>query len=264
MGGARVSGGRERIQRSGFAASFRQDHVRFVSAGGHWHGRVAAVRKKAFFPSASCRRITFMALPQYYATAMPTRGSAIPLLVRSSDGRPTKIEGNSGAPNPSNRRQQRSHMAGMEARIHLHRRRYWASTIPIGRNVLPRVATRAPTPQRWMRWHEYFEAVRGQWRSRPGVSDGAEQLAVAGSAASGHRTEDAAGQVVSIRASRSRKKLDRAEQSCRNSGRSVLSVGKGQSNSFAGLRLCRCRRRYLFALPWLCWRVVAWKSPETP
>ncbi|HMJ91394.1 MAG TPA: 4Fe-4S dicluster domain-containing protein, partial [Candidatus Acidoferrum sp.] len=29
-----------------------------------------------------------------YATAMPTRGSAIPLLVRSDDGRPTKVEGN--------------------------------------------------------------------------------------------------------------------------------------------------------------------------
>ena len=31
---------------------------------------------------------------QFYATARPTRGSAIPLLVKSSDGRPTKIEGN--------------------------------------------------------------------------------------------------------------------------------------------------------------------------
>src|SRR5262245_30250012 len=33
-------------------------------------------------------------VPQYFATAMPTRGSAIPLLVKSNDGRPTKIEGN--------------------------------------------------------------------------------------------------------------------------------------------------------------------------
>src|SRR5438876_5449896 len=33
-------------------------------------------------------------VPQYYATAMPSRGSAIPLVVKSSDGRPTKIEGN--------------------------------------------------------------------------------------------------------------------------------------------------------------------------
>ena len=33
-------------------------------------------------------------VPKFYATAMPTRGSAIPLLVKSHDGRPVKIEGN--------------------------------------------------------------------------------------------------------------------------------------------------------------------------
>ena len=33
-------------------------------------------------------------VPKYYATAMPTRGGAIPLVVKSSDGRPTKVEGN--------------------------------------------------------------------------------------------------------------------------------------------------------------------------
>ena len=33
-------------------------------------------------------------VPQYYATAMPTRGSAVPLVVKSNDGRPTKVEGN--------------------------------------------------------------------------------------------------------------------------------------------------------------------------
>src|SRR6185436_6925144 len=37
-------------------------------------------------------------VPQFYATAMPTRGSAIPLLVKSNDGRPTKIEGNPDHP----------------------------------------------------------------------------------------------------------------------------------------------------------------------
>ena len=35
---------------------------------------------------------------QYYATARPTRGSAVPLLVKSHDGRPTKIEGNPNHP----------------------------------------------------------------------------------------------------------------------------------------------------------------------
>src|SRR5205807_9784360 len=33
-------------------------------------------------------------VPQFYATAMPTRGGAIPLVVKSNDGRPIKIEGN--------------------------------------------------------------------------------------------------------------------------------------------------------------------------
>jgi molybdopterin-containing oxidoreductase family iron-sulfur binding subunit len=33
-------------------------------------------------------------VPQYFATAMPVRGSAIPLVVKSSEGRPIKVEGN--------------------------------------------------------------------------------------------------------------------------------------------------------------------------
>jgi MoCo/4Fe-4S cofactor protein with predicted Tat translocation signal len=33
-------------------------------------------------------------VPQFYATAMPGRSSAVPLVVKSHDGRPTKIEGN--------------------------------------------------------------------------------------------------------------------------------------------------------------------------
>ena len=36
--------------------------------------------------------------PQYYATAMPTADGAIPLVVKSNDGRPTKIEGNAAYP----------------------------------------------------------------------------------------------------------------------------------------------------------------------
>jgi len=35
---------------------------------------------------------------QFYATARPTRGSALPLVVKSNDGRPTKVEGNSQHP----------------------------------------------------------------------------------------------------------------------------------------------------------------------
>ncbi len=37
-------------------------------------------------------------VPQYFATAMPRRRSALPLVVKSTDGRPTKIEGNADHP----------------------------------------------------------------------------------------------------------------------------------------------------------------------
>jgi molybdopterin-containing oxidoreductase family iron-sulfur binding subunit len=37
-------------------------------------------------------------VPQYFATAMPARRSAVPLVVKSNDGRPTKIEGNPDHP----------------------------------------------------------------------------------------------------------------------------------------------------------------------
>ncbi len=36
--------------------------------------------------------------PQYYATAMPTRGSAVPLVAKATDGRPVKLEGNALVP----------------------------------------------------------------------------------------------------------------------------------------------------------------------
>lgn len=37
-------------------------------------------------------------VPQFYATARPTRGSAVPLLVKSYEGRPVKVEGNPNHP----------------------------------------------------------------------------------------------------------------------------------------------------------------------
>jgi molybdopterin-containing oxidoreductase family iron-sulfur binding subunit len=37
-------------------------------------------------------------VPQYFATAMPSRRSAVPLLVKSNDGRPTKVDGNPDLP----------------------------------------------------------------------------------------------------------------------------------------------------------------------
>src|SRR5687767_7706765 len=65
----------------------------------------------AGFGLAGCRRPVEKIMPfgkqpegyihgvaQYYATAMPTRGSAMPLLVRSHEGRPIKVEGNPDHP----------------------------------------------------------------------------------------------------------------------------------------------------------------------
>ena len=40
-------------------------------------------------------------VPQYFATSMPTRTGAIPLIVKSNDGRPTKVEGNAEHPDSS-------------------------------------------------------------------------------------------------------------------------------------------------------------------
>ena len=37
-------------------------------------------------------------VPQFFATAMPTRGSAVPLVAKAHDGRPVKVEGNAEHP----------------------------------------------------------------------------------------------------------------------------------------------------------------------
>src|SRR3954470_8251923 len=37
-------------------------------------------------------------VPQFFATAMPTRGGAVPLLAKSYEGRPIKVEGNPSHP----------------------------------------------------------------------------------------------------------------------------------------------------------------------
>src|SRR5205823_939776 len=37
-------------------------------------------------------------VPQFFATAMPTRGGAVPLLAKSYEGRPVKVEGNPSHP----------------------------------------------------------------------------------------------------------------------------------------------------------------------
>jgi len=70
-------------------------------------------------------------VPQYYATAMPTRTAAIPLVVKSSDGRPTKIR------------------TAMAEPTGLRRRQSWASTILTGRCSSSRPATRCSVRRPW-------------------------------------------------------------------------------------------------------------------
>ena len=68
-------------------------------------------------------------VPQYYATAMPTRGGAIPLVVKSNDGRPTKVEGNALYPTATARP------------TASRKRRCWTFTTRTGRCVSNRPAT---------------------------------------------------------------------------------------------------------------------------
>ena len=53
------------------------------------------------YPFAKMPQDYVHGLPQFFATSMPTRGVNVPLIVKSSDGRPTKIEGNPDLPGSS-------------------------------------------------------------------------------------------------------------------------------------------------------------------
>jgi molybdopterin-containing oxidoreductase family iron-sulfur binding subunit len=50
------------------------------------------------YPFAKMPENYIHGVPQFFATAMPSRRSAVPLVVKSSDGRPTKVEGNPDHP----------------------------------------------------------------------------------------------------------------------------------------------------------------------
>jgi len=50
------------------------------------------------YPYAKMPQDYVHGVPQYFATALPTRRTAIPLIVKSNEGRPTKIEGNPDHP----------------------------------------------------------------------------------------------------------------------------------------------------------------------
>lgn len=50
------------------------------------------------YPFAKMPENYFHGVPQYFASSMPTRRTAVPLVVKSNEGRPTKIEGNPDHP----------------------------------------------------------------------------------------------------------------------------------------------------------------------
>ncbi|MBN2505530.1 MAG: TAT-variant-translocated molybdopterin oxidoreductase [Verrucomicrobia bacterium] len=70
----------------------------FLMAGVGWGGAGCRRPEERIFPWAHQPPGVAHGMPQYYATAMPTRGSALPLLVKTLEGRPVKIEGHPGHP----------------------------------------------------------------------------------------------------------------------------------------------------------------------
>jgi molybdopterin-containing oxidoreductase family iron-sulfur binding subunit len=66
----------------------------FLLAGAGLAGTGCRRPEQKILPFARMPEGYVHGVPQFYATAMPARGSAVPLVVKSNDGRPTKIEGN--------------------------------------------------------------------------------------------------------------------------------------------------------------------------
>ncbi|MBI3413867.1 MAG: TAT-variant-translocated molybdopterin oxidoreductase [Verrucomicrobia bacterium] len=79
----------------------RRDFVRLMSASFLLAGfGLTGCRRpeEKIYPFSKMPENYVHGVPQYYATAMPTRGSAIPLVAKWNDGRPTKVEGNAQHP----------------------------------------------------------------------------------------------------------------------------------------------------------------------
>ena len=96
LAASRISEGRERIDRRRFAAAFPEDHVRVVRVRGLGMAGAGCRRpEEKLEPFGKQPEDYVYGKPEYFATAMPTRTGAIPLVVKSYEGRPIKIEGNS-------------------------------------------------------------------------------------------------------------------------------------------------------------------------
>ena len=125
-------------------------------------------------------------VPQYYATAMPTRGGAIPLVVKSNEGRPTKVEGNALHPD-SNGSTDRFAQASVLDLYDPDRATHFKQagkvvTQPAALDFLSGLSRR----------------VRGQERRGPLLPAGAQRVAVARAAAEAGRRALPQGQVVRL------------------------------------------------------------------
>ncbi len=81
----------------------RRDFVKLMSASMAFAGiglMGSGCRKpeQRIYPFAKLPDDYVHGLAKFYATAMPTRTGGVPLLVKSNDGRPTKVEGNPDHP----------------------------------------------------------------------------------------------------------------------------------------------------------------------
>jgi molybdopterin-containing oxidoreductase family iron-sulfur binding subunit len=75
----------------------RRDFVKLMSASFLLAGvGLTGCRRpeSIIYPFSKAQEGYIHGVPKYYATAMPTRESAVPLLAKWNDGRPTKLEGN--------------------------------------------------------------------------------------------------------------------------------------------------------------------------
>ena len=97
MGGKRVPAGASEF----FDPVTRRHFVKIMSASFLLAGLGATGCRRPsenIYPFAKMPENYAHGVPQFFATAMPSRRGAVPLVVKSSDGRPTKVEGNPDHP----------------------------------------------------------------------------------------------------------------------------------------------------------------------
>ncbi|MCC7377595.1 MAG: TAT-variant-translocated molybdopterin oxidoreductase [Verrucomicrobiales bacterium] len=82
-------------------AASRRDFMKFMSASLALAGvGLTGCRRpeEKIYPFGSQPEGYYHGVPQYFATAMPTRSGAVPLVAKQHDGRPVKVEGNTRHP----------------------------------------------------------------------------------------------------------------------------------------------------------------------